>query len=118
MPIHVNPVAESRPDIGPPSLNELTNSIIQRLSSPPRSVDSLVDYCASRFDIPSSGNDAHRVIGIRLSVLTGMDDPIIQKLGALEAKGVLTAETVVRLALARAHSSADQENPRHTNQTR
>jgi hypothetical protein len=118
MPIHVDPVAETRPDIGPPSLHELTNSIIQRLSSSSRSVDSLVEYCANRFDIPSSVDDAHRVIGIRLSVLTGMDDPIIQKLSVLEAKGVLTAETVVRLALARAHSSAGQENSRRTNQTR
>ncbi len=118
MLIHVNPVAETRPDIGPPSLHELTNSIIQKLSLPPRSVDSLVEYCASRFDIPSSVDDAHRVICIRLSVLTGMDDPIIQKLSVLEATGVLTAETVVRLALARAHSSTSQENSRHTNQTR
>ena len=115
MPTHVDPIAGTKADVGLPSLHELANSIVG-LSLRRRSVDSLVEYCASRLDIQSSAEDAHRVICIRLSALTGRDDTIIRKLGALEAQGVLTAETVVRLALARPHAWAGEGHSGGTNQ--
>jgi hypothetical protein len=66
-----------------------------------RTVADLVAYCVLTQGLKPDPSGAERSISVTLGDLVGdHDDPTIRSLSALQAAGVFTPETVVRLAIA------------------
>lgn len=82
---------------------EVTHPLIPRTSLRSESIETLARFCAIRFKLRVSADDAYRVLSVRLCDLTGGDDATVRTLGALAASRIFTPETVVRLALAHIH---------------
>jgi hypothetical protein len=70
-------------------------------NSTERTVADLVAYCMITQGLKPDPNSSERSISVTLGDLVGdHDDPTIRSLSALQAAGVFTPETVVRLAIA------------------
>lgn len=80
-----------------------------------KTVADLVAHCVFTQGLKPDPSGAERSISVTLGDLVGdHDDPTIRSLSALQAAGVFTPETVVRLAIAhiRQKRSANRKKPR------
>jgi hypothetical protein len=82
-----------------------------------KTVADLVAHCVLTQGLKPDPSDAERSISVTLAALVGdYDDPTIRSLSALQAAGVFTPETVIRLAIAhiRQKRSVSKEKPTAT----
>ena len=79
-----------------------------------KTVADLVAHCILTQGLKPDPSDSERSISVTLAALVGdYDDPTIRSLSTLQAAGVFTPETVIRLAIAhiRQKRSASRNRP-------